>query len=180
MDDLKKELADLAEALNKGVSKTTEELGQRSLDYMKKQYSQNNMQGHIGNINLKAKNKRYKYGFVISSGNDEIAVYNEFGTGIVGAGTNPLADETGYEYNVSSPHKGKIPKGAIKQYGREYCELVTDPNGWWYFKNGKWWYTEGMKGKNMYASLVDELRDNAIKDYKASIKQVIGNYGGKK
>ena len=169
----------MVEALNKGINKTTKELGQKSLEYMQKQYANNKMGGHTGNINLKAYNKRYKNGFVISSGNDEVAVYNEFGTGIVGAGTNPLADEAGYEYNVSSPHKGEIPAGAIKQYGREACELVTDPNGWWYYKNGKWWYTEGMKGKNMYASLVDELRDNAIKDYKTSVSQTIGSYGGK-
>lgn len=170
----------MVEVLNNSVNKTTKELGQRSLDYMKKQYDSNKMQGHIANINLKAYKKRYKNGFVISSGNDEVAVYNEFGTGLIGAAnSNPLADEAGYDYDIDSPHKGKIPKGAIKEYGREYCERVTTEHTWWYHKNGKWWHTEGMKGKNMYASLVDELRENAIKDYKTSISQTIGNYGGK-
>ena len=169
----------MVEALNKGINKTTKELGQKSLEYMQKQYANNKMGGHTGNINLKAYNKRYKNGFIISSGNDEVAVYNEFGTGIVGAGTNPLADEAGYEYNVPSVHKGVIPVAAMLMYGEDYCESVNTPNTWWYFKNGKWWYTEGMKGKNMYASLVDELRDNAIKDFKASVSQTIGSYGGK-
>ena len=169
----------MVETLNKGIDKTTKELGQKSLEYMQKQYANNKMGGHTGNINLKAYNKRYKNGFIISSGNDEVAVYNEFGTGIVGAGTNPLADEAGYEYNVSSPHKGEIPAGAIAEYGREFAESVTTPDTWWYYKNGKWWYTKGMKGKNMYSSLVDELRDNAVKDFKASVSQTIGSYGGK-
>lgn len=179
MEQLEKDLASLVEAINKGVDKTTKELGQKSLDYIKKQYAENNMGSHVGNINLKAKNKRYKYGFVISSGNDEVAVYNEFGTGVVGAGTNPLADEAGYEYNVNTPHKGTIPEGAIKQYGIEYCEANTTNNTWWYWKNGSWRHTEGMVGKNMYVSLVDELRDNAVKDFKASVSQTIGSYGGK-
>ena len=169
----------MVEALNKGVNETTKELGQKSLEYMKKQYASNNLQGHIANINLNAYKKRYKNGFIISSGNDEVAVYNEFGTGLIGAASpNPLADEAGYNYNLESPHKGVIPEGAIKQHGREYCEKVTTEDTWWYYKNGKWWHSTGYKGKNMYASLVDELRDNAIKDYKTSISQIIGNYGG--
>ena len=32
----------------------------------------------------------------------------------------------------------------------------------------------------MYSSLVDELNKNASKEFKVSISQVIGNYGGKK
>lgn len=169
----------MAEALNKSVETSTKELGQKSLEYMAKQYSKNRMEGHIGNINLKAYKERYKHGFVISSGNDEVAVYNEFGTGIVGEGTGRLADETGYEYNVQSPHKGVIPEGARRQYKEEYLEAVNTPNTWWYFKNGKWWHTEGMKGKNMYASLVDNLRDNVSDEYKKAVSQTIGNYGGK-
>ena len=179
MEQLEKDLTNLAEALNKSIDKTTKELGQKSLEYMQKQYANNNMGGHTGNINLKAYKKRYKNGFVISSGNDEVAVYNEFGTGVVGEGTNPLANEAGYEYNLNSPHKGTIPDGAIQQYGREYCEANTTGNTWWYWKNGTWRHTEGMKGKNMYSSLVDELRDNAINDFKASVSQTIGSYGGK-
>lgn len=137
------------------------------------------MENHISNINLKAYKNRYKNGFIISSGNDEVAVYNEYGTGVVGEGTNELASESGYEYNVQSPHKGIVPKDAIKQYGKEYCERVTDQNTWWYFKNGKWWHTKGMKGKNMYSGLVDNLRKNAVKGFKTSISETIGSYGGK-
>lgn len=146
---------------------------------MKKQYSSNNMEGHIGKLELNPYNGKYENGFVLSSGNDEIAVYNEFGTGIVGSqDPNPLAGD--YEYNVPSPHKGVIPEMAKYSYTQEYLEAVNTPDTWWYFKNGKWWHTEGMKGKQMYSSLVDELRENAGKEFNVSISQTIGNYNGGK
>jgi len=169
----------LAEALNKSTEKHTKELGKKSLEYMQKQYSMNNMGDHIGNINLKAYKNKYKNGFIVSSGNDEVAVYNEYGTGVVGEGTNPLASESGYEYNVPSVHKGVIPVAAMLMYGEDYCESVNTPDTWWYFKNGKWWHTKGMKGKNMYSGLVDNLRENAVKGFKTSISETIGSYGGK-
>ena len=181
LENLEKELEDLIDKLNNNVAKSTRELGEKSLDYMKKQYMQNNMSSHTGNINLKAYENSYKKGFILSSGDDEVAIYNEFGTGIVGS-ENPskLATETGYEYNVPSPYKGVIPEAAYYQHTREYLEAVNTPNTWWYFKNGKWWHTEGTKPKNMYSNLVDELRENAKAYYQTTINQTIGNYGGKK
>ena len=191
MEKLKKELENLAETLNKDLSVSTKELGKKSLEYMQKQYMENKMSSHKGNIKLKAYKKRYKNGFIISSGNDEVAIYNEFGTGIVGEGTNPLASNANYEYNVESPYKGVVPEGAIMEYiEREKVdrsdaiaalENVTTPNTWWYWsKFGQplrhWRHTEGMKGKNMYSSLVDELNENAIRDLKSSISKTIGNY----
>lgn len=151
------------------------------MDYMRKQYMENNMSSHTDNIKLKAYKHKYKKGFIISSGNDEVAVYNEFGTGIVGSESpNPLAGESGYKYNVPSPKKGVIPDGAKYSYTQQYLDAVNTPDTWWYYKNGKWWHTEGMKGKQMYSSLVDELRENASKNFKTNISQAIGNYGGKK
>ena len=185
MKDLKKELDNLVKEIDNGVEKSTKELGKKSLEYMRKQYSKNNLSSHIGNITLTPYKKDFKKGFILSSGDDEIAVYNEFGTGIVGAeNPNPLASEAKkpYKYNAPSLYKGKIPDMAYYQYTKQYLEAVNTPNTWWYFKNGKWWHTEGMKGKQMYSSLVDELRKNAPKEFKTSIGQVIGNYnsGGKK
>jgi hypothetical protein len=144
---------------------------------------ENNLNKHLNNLNLKGYKRRYKSGFVISSGNDEVVVYNEFGTGIAGVETNELADEAGYQYNIPTPKKGKIPKGAIKEYGLPYCKDNTTKNTWWYWKKGHWHHTTGMAGKNMFSSLVDELRKNAAKKYKTDIKQAIDNYnsnGGKK
>lgn len=180
----------MVKALDSSTNQSTKELGEKSLDYMRKQYMENNMSSHTSNINLKPYNHRYKKGFIISSGDDEVAIYNEFGTGIVGEGTNPLADSAGYEYNVNSVYKGMVPKGAISQYAksnkmsnkdaREELITITTENTWWYYKNGSWRHTEGMSGKNMYSSLVEELKENAIKDIGVSVSQTIGSYGGKK
>lgn len=178
MKKLQKELSDLIEALDKSVDKSTKEIGKKSLEYMRKQYLDKNMSSHIGYINLKAYEKDYKKGFIISSGDDIVAVFNEFGTGITKT-TNSLAKEAGYQYNVSNPKKGVIPDGAIQMYGREYCEKVNTPDTWWYFKEGKWWWSRGAKAKNMYSSLVDELNKNAVSEFKANISQTIGSYGGK-
>lgn len=171
----------MAEELNNDLTKTTKKIGEESLKYMKKQYMENNMSSHIGNLNLHAIDKRYKNGFVLSSGNDEIAVYNEFGIGIIGAeNKNPLASDVGYEYNVESPFKGEIPLGAIKQWGEEYCKMVTTEDTWWYFKEGKWWHSRGYKGKQMYYGLVEILNETAIRDLKASVSQTIGNYNSRR
>ena len=179
LDKLKRELENLAKELDNSVDISTKDLGKKSLKYMKQQYNDKNMKSHKGNINLHAYNKRYKKGFVISSGDDIVAVFNEFGTGITKT-TNSLAKEAGYQYNMSSPKKGVIPDGAIQMYGREYCERVNTPNTWWYFKNGKWWWSIGAKAKNMYSSLVEELRANAGNHYRTSISQTIGKYNGGK
>ena len=178
MKKLQKELNDLIEALDKSVETSTKELGKKSLEYMQKQYLSNKLEGHVGNIKLRAYKKYYKKGFVISSGNDIVAVFNEFGTGITKV-QNPLARDAGYEYNAQSPFKGVVPEGAILQYGKEYCDRVTTPDTWWYFKEGKWWWNRGAKAKNMYSSLVDELNKNAVSKFKANISQTIGSYGGK-
>lgn len=168
--------------LDSQTKKSTEELGKKSLEYMKKQYSKqkNNMSDHISNIELNPYGESYEEGFIISSGEDEVAVYNEYGTGIVGfQSPSKLAGENGYQYNVPSPHKGVIPEMAKYSYTQQYLEAVNTPDTWWYFKNGKWWHTEGMKGKNMYASLVDELRKNAPKEYQTKVDYTIKKYGGK-
>lgn len=177
LDQLEKEIQNLIDDLNSEVGETTKELGEKSMEYMQKQYSENNMSGHIGNINLHIYNNEYKKGFKISSGDDEVAVYNEFGTGIRGS-YNPtsLAVLNKYEYNVPSPYKGEIPEGAIAQWGLDFCETVTTPNTWWYWKNGTWRWTDGMQGKNMYGSLVDELRELVPKGYDLKVSHIINKY----
>ena len=197
MESLEKELENLIKNINNGIDKTTKELGEKSLTYMKKQYMENNMSGHIGYLKVSPYNNRYKNGFILSSGDDKVAIYNEFGTGIVGAeNSNPLAGDLGYEYNIESPHKGRVPEAAIKWEAKRRhkpfdvvkaeLEAETTPNSWWYFKNGTWRHLnkakkpfEGMKAKNMYSSLVDILNEIAVEKYSVSISQSLGNNGGK-
>lgn len=169
----------MEETLSKEVEKSTKKIAKESLEYMKRQYSSKKLEGHIGKLKLREFKENNTTGFVLSSGNDEVAIYNEFGTGIVGAGTNKMAGDLGYQYNVG-PYIGYIPEGAIAQYGLENCEKWTTPNTWWYLKDGKWHHTEGMKGKNMYSSLVDKLNETAVKDIKLAVKQTIGNYNSRR
>lgn len=177
----------MAKTIDKEVSASTKDLGKKSLDYMKKQYSENNLSSHIDNIDLRPYNEKYNNGFVISSGNDEVAVYKEFGTGIVGQGTGRLAGTSNYQYNVNSPFKGYYTDEMVKQYvathkdkTEEQVKAEQTPNTWWYWKNGTWRYTEGMEGKNMYADLVDELNNNAGKHFRTAVSHSIGNYNGGK
>ena len=179
LDQLKKELESLAKELDKSVEKSTKELGEKSLEYMQKQYSENNLDGHIKNLNLKAYKSEYKKGFILSSGNDIVAVFNEYGTGLAKGTTNTLASWSNYEYNVPSVHKGVVPVAAMLMYGEDYCSRVNTPDTWWYFKDGKWWHSKGAAAKNMYSSLVDKLNEVTRAEMVASLSQTIGKYGGK-
>ena len=181
IQELTDNLQSLIEEINNGVEHTTKELGEESLRFMKKQYATYNLRRHTGNLTLHAYNTRYKKGFVISPGNDMIAVFNEFGIGIRGAGTGDLADIYGYEYNVPSPDKGTIPDGAINMWGEEYCQSVTDDDTWWYFDRDskKWIWSRGYEGKNLFSSLADELNDLAPLEYKTLIDGLVADYGRK-
>ena len=105
-------------------------------------------------------------------------MFNEFGTGVVGQGTSPLADIYGYKYNVG-PMIGKVPDNAVYDYAkkmgvdeeeaRETLEAQTTPNTWWYWKNGSWHKTEGMRAKNMFADLQYELLRSPRQDYVMAI-----------
>ena len=179
LEEITNNLQNLINEINNGVEETTKELGKESLRYMKKQYIENGLSKHTGNLTLHAYNTRYKKGFVISPGDDIVAIFNEFGTGIRGENSGDLADIYGYKYNVSSRKKGTIPKGAKKMWGEEYCESVTTPDTWWYFKNGKWWWSRGAEGKNMFAELAYELNDLAPRKYSALISGLTAKYGRK-
>ena len=179
MEELQKELKNLEEAIDENIEATIQKLGEKSLEYIREQYSNKNLSKHISNTELNPYQESYKNGFIVSSGDDEIAVYNEYGTGIVGEGNpNPLASDSGYQYNIGLT-RGKIPDGAKKEYGEKFCEEVTTPDTWWYHKNNKWWYTKGMEGKGMYSSLVEKLNSTAVKEMKAAISQTIGDYNKK-
>lgn len=132
------------------------------------------MSNHKKNVTLSPNGASYKTGFIISAENDDVIMYNEFGTGVVGEGTGVLADIYGYEYNVGSKI-GEVPEGAVRYFvsnfgydeatARDILESETTPNTWWYKKHGKWHHTEGMKGKNMFADLQYYLLETGRDDY---------------
>lgn len=156
------------------VRESALKLANRSLEFLYQEFDENNMSNHKKNLSKQAAGQNYKAGFIISANNDDVIMFNEFGTGIVGEGTGVLADLYGYEYNVGLK-RGIVPEGAVtsyaKTYGvseeeaREILELETTPNTWWYFKNKKWHRTEGMRGKNMFANLQMYLLEDAKKTY---------------
>lgn len=186
------DLQNLIKELNDGVANTTKELAEKSLDFMRKEYMdpKNNMSRHTKNLSVQSYDYRYKHGFVLSAGDDIVAAFNEFGTGIVGEGTGALADMFGYRYNLNSLKKGVVPEGAIRSYVKTHkvsyakaqaaLQKVTTPNTWWYWKNGTWRHTEGMRGKNMFADLVYELQDLAPQQYSVAIEQLLGKYRRRK
>ena len=155
------------------VRESTEKVANKSLEFLRAKFDENNMSNHKGNLALLSSGQRYKAGFVITAQNDDVIMFNEFGTGVVGQGTSPLADIYGYDYNVG-PMIGKVPENAVKSFARlwgvdeetarEQLEAETTPNTWWYFKNKRWHKTEGMRAKNMFADLEFELLKYS-KDY---------------
>lgn len=156
LENLSKEIQRLAQNLENNITNTTKELGETSLKYMKQEYDQNNISSHKSNLNLSPYNKSYENGFVLSSGDDEIAVYKEFGIGMIG-GNNPskLSGEVGYQYDVNN-------------HGEK---------GWYYRKDGKTYWTRGYMGSNMFGNLVDELKSSALKKYQLSVSQAINDFG---
>lgn len=157
-----------------GLTKSTQKLGNKSLQFLRKKFDENNLSNHKDNLVLMSSGDRYKAGFTITTSGDDVILFNEFGTGVVGQGTSPLADLYGYQYNVG-PMIGKVPENAVKSYAkqwdvdeetaREELEAITTPNTWWYFKNNKWRHTEGMRAKNMFADLEYELMKNGFREY---------------
>lgn len=193
---LEKDLTKLQKDLDKQIIKTIKQIGKTNYKELKIKYNMENLQKHTSNIELIAYKGDFKNGFILSSGDDEIAVYNEFGTGIVGEGTNKMAASAGYKYNVPSLEKGAVPEGAIYQYlsknltgkstddymnayeaTKDYLESITTTDTWWFFKPGYGWcHTEGMKGKNIYSTQLEKIKKAAPQDFETSIGQCIGNY----
>ena len=178
LEDLRKELDELAWQTAEGWKLTSQKLGNKSIEFLKEKFDENNMSKHKDNLVLRSYGDRYKSGFMIYTNADDVIMFNEFGTGVVGKGTGILADKYGYKYNVG-PKIGVVPDAAVSWYSKVYgideesarqiLEAETTPNTWWYFKNKKWHRTEGMRGKNMFADLELELIKNGYKDYAMSL-----------
>lgn len=161
-----------------GMKATSQKLGNKSIEFLKAKFDENNLSNHKQNLILRSFGDRYRAGFIIYTNADDVIMFNEFGTGIVGKGTGVLAEKYDYKYNIG-PKIGIVPEATINWYcavygydyesAKEMLEAETTPNTWWYFKDKKWHRTEGMKGKNMFADLELELIKNGYKDYAMSL-----------
>ena len=76
----------------------------------------------------------------------EHAIYVEMGTGLVGA---------------ESPYPGKLP--AVYAQGKTIRQLSDGRYGWFYERDGQWYFTEGMPSRPFmyFASL--EMQENIVK-----------------
>lgn len=78
--------------------------------------------------------------------NSEHAIYVEMGTGMIGA---------------ENPYPGKLP--AVYAQGKTIRQLADGRYGWFYQRNGQWYFTEGMPSRPFmwFASL--EMQSKALK-----------------
>lgn len=82
--------------------------------------------------------------------NNKHAVYVEFGTGIVGR---------------SSPYPYPFPNGVSWQYasGKTIRQLTDGRYGWFYRRDGKWYFTEGMPSRPFMYGTSLELQNQVLK-----------------
>lgn len=78
------------------------------------------------------------------------AVFVEFGTGIVGK---------------SSPYPYELPDGVTWQYasGKTIRQLADGRYGWFYQRDGKWYFTEGMPSRPFMYNTSVEMQNNVLR-----------------
>jgi hypothetical protein len=82
------------------------------------------------------------------------AIYVEMGTGIVGA---------------SNSYPGKLP--AVYAQGKTIHETKDGRYGWFYYRDGQWWFTEGMASRPFMFNTANRLRNTDIEQI---AKEVFG------
>lgn len=75
----------------------------------------------------------------------EHAIYVEMGTGIVGA---------------ESPYPGKLP--AVYAQGKTIRQLADGRYGWFYKKDGQWYFTEGMPSRPFMYFTTMEMHEQIV------------------
>lgn len=78
--------------------------------------------------------------------NNSHALYVEMGTGIVGA---------------ESPYLGKLP--AVYAQGKTIRQLADGRYGWFYQRDGQWYFTEGMPSRPFMYFASMEMYEKAVK-----------------
>lgn len=86
------------------------------------------------------------------------AVFVELGTGIVGQ---------------ESPYIGELPEGVTWEYasGKTIRQLADGRYGWFYNKNGQWYFTEGMPSRPFMYYTAVELKEEIL----TTAKEVFGS-----
>lgn len=91
--------------------------------------------------------------FIVAT-NSEHAVYVEMGTGMVGA---------------ENPYPGKLP--AVYAQGKTIRQLADGRYGWFYNKNGRWYFTEGMPSRPFMWFASMDMQEQVVR----IAREVFGN-----
>lgn len=91
--------------------------------------------------------------FIVAT-NSEHAVYVEMGTGMVGA---------------ENPYPGKLP--AVYAQGKTIRQLADGRYGWFYKKNGQWYFTEGMPSRPFMWFASMDMQEQVVR----IAREVFGN-----
>lgn len=91
--------------------------------------------------------------FIVAT-NSEHAVYVEMGTGMVGA---------------ENPYPGKLP--AVYAQGKTIRQLADGRYGWFYNKNGQWYFTEGMPSRPFMWFASMDMQEQVVR----IAREVFGN-----
>lgn len=78
--------------------------------------------------------------------NSDHAIYVEMGTGLVGA---------------ENPYPGKLP--AVYAQGKTIRQLADGRYGWFYQRDGNWYFTEGMPSRPFMYLASQELQERIVK-----------------
>lgn len=91
--------------------------------------------------------------FIVAT-NSEHAVYVEMGTGMVGA---------------ESPYPGKLP--AVYAQGKTIRQLADGRYGWFYQRDGQWYFTEGMPSRPFMWFASMDMQEQVVR----IAREVFGN-----
>lgn len=91
--------------------------------------------------------------FIVAT-NSEHAVYVEMGTGMVGA---------------ENPYPGKLP--SVYAQGKTIRQLADGRYGWFYNKNGRWYFTEGMPSRPFMWFASMDMQEQVVR----IAREVFGN-----
>ena len=125
-------------AISKGAINGVKKITQDAYEELQKQCIDANLSNHIGNIEVKYPEANNGIGEI--STNDQVIVFNEYGTGVVGK-DNPHPALEGWEYDVNN-------------HGEE---------GWIYpKKDGTFGRTSGIASKKMFYNTKEKMLQKDI------------------
>ena len=149
IENLKKQLEEYKKSLNTKCEILVSRLAELGVEVAKASIVDldavftGELYGSISYNKVSNDGKRVIFAVVADS---EHAIYVEMGTGIVGA---------------ESPYPGNLP--AVYAQGKTIRQLADGRYGWFYERDGKWYFTEGMPSRPFMYFATMEMYNQVIK-----------------